>query len=272
LLDKKQYLKQLAKKPVLSDIDPDYAVAIGAGVAAGIKSRNQDIRDMVLTDICPFSLGLETTQRGRDGVFDAIIPRNTALPASHVHHYTTLYDKQKKVEFKVYQGESLEAQKNLLLGIYSISVPSMPAGEPLINARFSYDINGILDIEVHCEQAGETPVLHETIVSNERLTKAEIKDHLTELNRLKAAPRGDDENTLLIARGERLYEEFSGAARVEIMVRLIEFQGELEKGANPARVAKLRAALKAFFDRLDAYSEGLLYGEADNISFDEPDE
>jgi len=269
----REYIRQLTQKPVLSDIEPDYAVAIGVGVAAGIKGRDGDIRDMVLTDICPFSLGVKTRIEGRDGVFDAIIPRNTALPASRVHSYTTVDDNQKKVNFNVYQGESLEAEKNLLIGKYTISIPSMPAGKPVITVRFSYDINGILDIEIHCEQAGKAPIMHEIIVSNDRLTRAEINKRLDELNKLKTAPRGDEANALTIARGERLYEEFPGAVQAEIMLRLIEFQSELEKGANLARTAKLRTELTVLFDRLDAYSEGLLfYGEAHDESLDRLDE
>ena len=257
----KGYLRNLLKKQTLSDIDPDFAVAIGTGVAAGIKSRNEDIRDMVLTDVCPFSLGVEARIRGRDGVFDAIIPRNTTLPASRVHHYTNIFDNQKSVQIKIFQGESFDAKDNLLLAQYEINIPRLPAGEAMFSVRFSYDINGILDIEINCVQNNAT--VNKLFIGNDRLTKKEISERLAVLNTLKSSPYEENSNNLVIARGKRLFEEFSGAVQAEIMSRLVEFESELERGANPARLARLRSLLTSFFDKLDTYSEELLfYGEA----------
>jgi len=266
----REFLGHLTGKPVLCDIDPDYAVAVGLGVAAGIKSRNEDIRDMVLTDICPFSLGIETMVGDVAGVFDAIIPRGSSLPSSRVRTYTTADDYQKSVIFKIYQGESLEAAKNLLLGECVVSVPRMRAGEPQIEVRFTYDINGILDVEIHSEQTGAK--VRKLIVGNSRMSESEIEKRLAELSKLKSAPRGSEENNLLIARGRRLYEEFGGMARADIMSRLIEFESAVSGEANPARVAMLSVRLSEFFDRLDAYSENLLlHGQPMDIDFDMPD-
>jgi len=261
----REYLAHLTQKPIRSEIDPDYAVAIGVGVAAGIKERDEDIRDMVLTDICPFSLGVRSRKDGQD-VFDPIIPRNTALPASRVHAYTTLKNNQKRVDFEIYQGESLEAEKNLLLGRCSVAVPKLPAGEAHVTVRFSYDINGILDVEAHCVQNDEKA--NKVIVGNTYLSQEEIDRRLTELGKLKITPQADEENSLIIARGQRLYEEFSGLIQAEIVSKLILFQNELEGAANPAKIAKLRSLLHDYFDRLDDYSENLLFfGEAE--PFDE---
>ncbi|MCL2125746.1 MAG: Hsp70 family protein [Oscillospiraceae bacterium] len=257
----KEYLQNLLRKQMLSDIDPDFAVAIGAGVAAGIKSRSSDIRDMVLTDVCPFSLGVDTRMQGRGGVFDAIIPRNTTLPASRVHEYTTVVENQKKMRFNIYQGESLDVKDNLLLAQYEIGLPRLPKGEANVSARFSYDINGILDIEIKCDQNNAT--VHELYIENDKLSKKEISERLAVLDALKTSPTEEYGNNLLIARGKRLFEEFSGVLQAEIKSRLIEFESELEEGANPARLARLRAMLIDFFDRLDIYSDELLfYGEA----------
>jgi len=251
----REYLKHLTGKPVLSDIDPDYAVAIGLGVAAGIKGRGEDIRDMVLTDICPFSLGIESTLGGVQGMFDPIVPRNSSLPSSCVKTYTTLEAYQTSIPIKIYQGEHLKAEKNLLLGNYEVAVPRMPAGEPMIDVRFTYDINGILDIEICCEQTGA--IVRKLIVGNNRLLEEEIEQRLTELNKLKSAPRGNEENNLIIACGQRLYEEFGGIARANITARLIEFESALAH-ENPARIAMLRAKMNAYSDWLETYSESLL--------------
>jgi molecular chaperone HscC len=225
---------------------------------------------MVLTDICPFSLGVETKMGKKAGMFDAIIPRNTSLPASRLHAYTTLENYQKFVKIKIYQGESLEAAKNLLLGECEISVPPLPAGEATVMVRFTYDINGILDVEVNCLQSGSNN--RKLIIRNNRLSEAEIDKRLAELSKLKTPQRDDSENNLIIARGQRLYEEFGGAVQNEIVAKLIEFESALE-GSNPARIAMLRTKLSSFFDRLDRYSEDLLfYGEADDINYEEPNE
>jgi molecular chaperone HscC len=264
----REYIKQLTHKPVLSDIDPDHAVAIGVGVATGIKVRDEDIRDMVLTDICPFSLGVETRMGKKAGVFDAIIPRNTTLPASRIHAYTTVENYQELVKMKIYQGESLEAVKNLLLGECEISVPPLPVGEAQVMVRFTYDINGILDVEVNCLQSSSKN--RKLIIRNNRLSEAEIDKRLAELSKLKAPPRDSGENNLIIARGQRLYEEFGGALQAEIVAKLIEFESALE-GSNPARIALLRVKLSNFFDQLDRYSENLLfYGEAEDIDYEDP--
>ncbi|MCL2578568.1 MAG: Hsp70 family protein [Oscillospiraceae bacterium] len=268
----REYLRHLTQKPVLCDILPDYAVAVGLGVAAGIKERDGEIRDMVLTDICPFSLGVSTRKQRKDGVFDPIIPRNTALPASCVRQYTTVSDFQTSVDIDIYQGESLEAGQNLRLGRCSVSVPKRPAGEALVDIRFSYDLNGILEVEAHCLQ--NEAVARKLIVGSHRLSQDEIDHRLAELNRLKSAPRGEEENALTIARGQRLYEEFSGHLREEIAQRLTAFQSELQSDANPARIARIRVALSSYFDRLDEYSENVLfYGQTEDKPFyDEEDE
>ena len=266
-----EYIKHLTNKPVLSDVDPDCAVAIGVGVAAGIKGRDEDIKDMVLTDICPFSLGVETRMGSKDGVFDAIIPRNNALPASRANTYTTLYDNQTFVKFKIYQGESIEAVKNLLLGECEVPVPPLPAREAQVTVRFTYDINGILDVEAQCIQSGSSA--KKVIVGNKRLSECEIDKRLKELVKLKTPPRDSDENNLVIAQGQRLYEEFSGAVQAEIMARLIEFESAIEDGANPARIAMIRSRTGEYFQQLDRYIENLLfYGEAGDLNCDDLDE
>ena len=267
----REYLTHLFQRTVLSDIDPDFAVAYGVGMATGIKSRDESIRDMVLTDICPFSLGVEAVMDGVSGVFDAIIPRNTTLPASRVHSYTTLHNNQTEVTLNIYQGESLDAARNLRLGQCEIDVPPLPAGMATVDVRFSYDINGILEVEANCEQNGSS--VRELIIGNNRLTKGEINARLAQLNKLKTSPRGEDENNLTIARGQRLYEEFSGEIQEEVMRQLMFFKAVLQSSGNPARIARLRSELNAFFDRLDKYSEDfLLFGKPLDYDYFEPEE
>jgi len=140
----------------------------------------------------------------------------------------------------------------------------MLAGEPNVNVRFTYDINGILEVEAHCAESGSNA--NKLIVKNRRLSESEIAIRLVELNKLKTPQREEDSNKLLIARGQRLFEEFSGPVRAEIMTRLLEFESALDGRANPARIAMLRVKLSDYFDQLDAFSENqLFYGETQDI-------
>jgi molecular chaperone HscC len=246
----------------VSDINPDFVVAIGTGVAAGIKQRNEDIKDMLLTDICPFSLGVEIKMDGKDGVFDAIISRNASLPISLMKSYTTTRNNQTSLKFKIYQGEAFEAKSNLLIGECEIDIPPLSVGEAIVYVRFTYDINGILEVEANCLQSGTEASA--VIIRNKRLSQSEIDKRISELRTFRNLS-SNDENNLLVARGRRLFEEFSGAAQHEIKVKLAEFESALEQGMNPARLAMMRTNMCSYFDKLDAYSESLLlYGEADD--------
>ena len=260
------YIKFITRKPVLFGVDPDLAVAVGLGVVAGIKERNEDVRDMVLMDICPFSLGVESRIGGLDDRFASIIPRNSALPVSRVKTFATVNSYQEKIHFKIYQGEYLEASKNLLLGECSIDVPPLLAGEASVDARFTYDINGILDIELKSNDTGA--VVDKLIVSNNQMTEEKLKSRLEELNKLKMDPRGDEENKMVLARGQRLYEEYAGHIQEEIEQHLVMFEHALKKGRY-VQIMKAREKAIKFFDYLDFRIDNLLYGNEDYDNYEE---
>ncbi|MCL2200530.1 MAG: Hsp70 family protein [Oscillospiraceae bacterium] len=263
-----EYLKHLTGRPVLSDIDPDCAVAAGLGTVAGIKARSEDVKDTVMTDICPFSLGVEVDVGNRTGIFDAVIPRNSSLPISIERPYTTVCDNQSEICFKIYQGEAFETADNLFLGECTMPVPPMPAHGPSVLVRFTYDINGILEVEAFCEQTGERA--RKLIVGNSRLSKAEIDSQLEKLAKVKAASRDNEENNLLIAHGKRLYEEFSGIIKSEIMQRLIYLEAAInDSNIKPAEFAMMRDSIQRYFAMLDDYSENLLfYGQSPDGELD----
>lgn len=214
----------------ISVVNPDYMIALGVGVYAGIKERNEDIKDMLLTDICPFSLGTAVYNEAEPDrlLNDIVIERNTALPASREIIVTTVYDRQTKVQVKVYQGEAMYAEDNLFLGKMELHVPPAPKGEQKVSIRYTYDINGILVVDVTVLSTG---VAKQMVIRNQeiRMSEQEIAKKLKELDKLKIHPREEEENKALLARAERLYCETTGGMREEIEFRTRYFHELLAK-------------------------------------------
>ncbi|MBL0845741.1 Hsp70 family protein [Pseudomonas mediterranea] len=197
-------------------LNPDEAVALGAAVQAGLKSRDAALEEVVLTDVCPYSMGIEISveygNKLETGHYLPIIERNCVVPVSKVKRVVTLRDQQKVVLLKVYQGESRQVSENILLGELEIAVPPMPAGEVSIDVRFTYDTNGLLEADALTVQTGERRNL---VIANNAgvLGEEEIAQRLKALESLKVHPRDEQPNTLLIARLERLYQESRGELR-----------------------------------------------------------
>ena len=252
----KQYMKLLTGKQPMQGINPDWVVAYGVGMLAGIKSRDAHIKDLILTDVCPFSLGIETAPRDGLSQFFPIIQRNTSLPASIERTFHTVYDYQSQIKVVIYQGESLRVEQNLKLGEILIDIPQKKAEEVFINVRFTYDINGILEVDVFCPANGNRK--HELVVSNKKLTGGEVAKRLEELQKLKIAPRETAENMQLIARAERIFGEHGGEVREEVGRRVSYFSGKLDSGLNPAKLEKLRQQFTEYLDSIDVFDDGLM--------------
>ena len=223
------YLADLLHVPLRTDVEPDLAVALGTGIKAGIKRRDKDIRDVILTDICPFSLGVNVINHldGGRALFSPIIPRNTTLPASRIETYSNAADNQSVMNFIVYQGDNLYCDENLKLGGLTIDVPpGSKAGTVRCDVRFTYDINGILDVDVHCITTGEKKNLL-IVGSDVRLSPEEIARKCEELEKLKILPQDEEENAALLARAERVYAEVNPMQRPALFAQLQAFMSTL---------------------------------------------
>ena len=129
-------------------VHPDYAVAMGAAIQAGIISGEIEPEEgIVMTDVCPYTLGIQTNNDGEGNAMSVIIPRNTTIPCSRTERYCTSQHGQTSAEIVVFQGESVKADQNHYLGEFTIDgIPKGPQGKEKIDVRFAYDLNGLLDV------------------------------------------------------------------------------------------------------------------------------
>lgn len=215
-----------------TSINPDEAVALGAAVQGAMKERRDSIKEVILTDVCPFTLGTEVVvekDNGRfeDGHFCPIIERNTTIPASRTERLYTVHDNQTQIRCKVLQGESRFASNNVTLGEIRIKVPKAEAGKESIDVTYTYDVNSILEVEIKVTSTGEiTKEIIKTSATD--MSDEEIKERMEALSYLKIHPREKEENKLLLLRGERLYEENIGNERMYIEYALREFERALD--------------------------------------------
>ncbi len=220
----RQYIQSIAETRVAVDDQPDESIALGVGLAAAIKERAGEIRDMVLSDICPFSLGMELY----DGTFSLIIERNDTLPCSRSRLYSTARDFQDTMEFRIYQGESIMVRDNLLLGTLRLDgLPKLPAGEVSAVATFLYDINGILDI--HVDTQGKS--VHKVIMNRKiGLSEEQLEERIKELKSMVMYPKGKERDRLLIERARRVYMESTGQARENLEQEIRRYESLLSCG------------------------------------------
>lgn len=246
----RRYIARTLRKEPARDSRPDTAVALGAGICAGMKARAGDLRELVLTDVCPFTLGVaryNQSEPDRD-LMSPIIERNSVLPTSKMSVYYTVRDGQDKVEVRVFQGENRYCADNAFLGQLRLSVPPAPRGRQSIRIRFTYDINGLLEVEAVSE-AGRAERL---VLRNTDMTPQEAERRLKELSRLKLHPREQEEYRAMVARGERLYAVTVGELR-ERVAELLDWYQTVLSSQEALKIAKATKRLDRFFDQAEAY-------------------
>ena len=246
-------VRELFGKEPRGRLNPDEVVALGAAVQAGLVERNAAVNDLVVTDVSPFTLGLEVSKdfgaESKDGYFDPVIDRNTVIPVSRVKRYVTVHPNQTSIVVKVYQGESRRVGENLRLGEFEVTgIPPGPRGQE-VDIRFSYDLNGVLEIEATVVATKKT-VSHVIARHAKGLSEAAIRQAVRNMEKLKTHPRDEARNRYVLTRAERLFKELSADHR-RILGSLIDgFEAALES-REPEMMARHREALEEFLTALD---------------------
>ncbi len=217
----------LGKEPIVLG-DTDRVVAMGAGMYAGIRQRGETIKDMLLTDVCPFTLGIGVIERFvRDqNILSPMIERNSTLPASCKKRFVTSYDFQKEILVKIYQGEEYYVQDNVFLGEVLIEVVPKPAGQAWIDVQFTYDINGILHVLVINELGEKKQVL----LANQSLSEEELVKYTKQMEKIMLPPILQPENQKILACFLEWYETSTGIRREQIAQKIGWFTAGLNSG------------------------------------------
>lgn len=247
-------VSKMFRRLPLSNIDPDLVVAMGAGIQAGLKDKLADLDDVVLTDVSPYSLGTGIVNEGdksgdQGGLFLPIIERNTTVPVSIQKGLCTVNDNQTKLLVDIYQGESRLVKNNVYLGELEVTVPKNKAGEESIDVRYSYDMNGLLEVDVTVRSTGKK---YNTSIMNSasELSEEDLKASKEKLAKLKFHPRDAESNRMLIARADRLFESALGDKRDDIRRIMSEFEQILERQI-PEEISRAAKQLSEILDQLE---------------------
>lgn len=229
-------------------LDPDTIVALGAATQAACKTRDGAVEELILTDVCPYTLGI-ATMRGEDikGAFSPIIERNTIIPTSRVERYYTTHPQQALLRIAVYQGERPWVCDNILIDAFDVTL-TPTAHIQALDVRFSYDINGLLEVDVTLLETGDRHS-HSIDRSPTGLDEQARRDSHNRLSTLKVHPRDALPNRTLLARLERAWMQSLGTQREQIAEWLHSFTLVLG-GQQPSAIASHRAELNKALDQM----------------------
>ena len=240
-----------------ASINPDHVVALGAAIQAALIKEDRALGDVVMTDVSPFSVGIEASHgKGRGSlpsVFAPIIERNTPLPASRVHTFSAVVEDQKEMRISVYQGESARVENNVFLGEFRVNLPQGPDRPkyPTVDLRITQDHSGLIEV---LAKVGHADVEESLTVATNALdmSEAEIRKRMKRLDHLKVHPREDQANKAVLNRLERLFEMATGEDRQFLQDKLVGFESVLAT-QDPKAIENARKDMNALLDSIDAF-------------------
>ena len=223
-------------------INPTTIVAQGAAVQAACRLRNQDVEEVILTDVCPYTLGIESCSGKVSGLFSPIIERNTIVPTSKVKTFYSTQPQQKAICISVYQGENPRVENNVLIDEFEIPLSPMEKTQG-VDVRFSYDLNGLLEVDVVLLETGEQygKVIDQSPIG---LTDKQKQESHERLKALKIHPRDEMPNRTLLARLERAWAQSLGDERLLIGSYIEDFLTVLNQ-QNLDEINQMRSEIES---------------------------
>ena len=226
------YLSDALNIPVLKEEHMDSLVVLGLGKYIGIKQRDENIKDVVVTDICPFSLSTSTYNEQNPDLelSTVLIPKNSVLPTSKKMTLRTVHKGQTKVNISVFQGQAMYAKENLFLGQAFIHVPRNMHDYESFDLIYSYDINSMLYVEAIVHSTKEHYIFR--VSKGDVLEKVDASVRLDSIKEVSLALYQNNEVDALLARIERIYQEVDEETQDYLMRLHTEFTKDMESLIN----------------------------------------
>ena len=264
------YLSDALNIPVLKEENMDSLVALGLGKYIGIKQRDENIKDVVVTDICPFSLSTSTYNEQNPDLelSTVLIPKNSVLPTSKKMTLRTVHKGQTKVNISVFQGQAMYAKENLFLGQAFIHVPRNMHDYESFDLIYSYDINSMLYVEAIVHSTKEHYIFR--VSKGDVLEKVDASVRLDSIKEVSLALYQNNEVDALLARIERIYQEVDEETQDYLMRLHAEFTKDMETLIN--NIQKRKRLIQQVSSILDQIEESQNVDSLDIFSQEEDEE
>ena len=253
----KNFVEDYFGKPAVARHNPDEIVALGACIQAALIGEDSAVDDMVMTDVCPFTLGVEVVKelggQIRDGFFSPVLHRNSTIPISKEEVYGTVTPNQDSVKVKIYQGDARKVSDNVFLGELEVSrMPPGPAGSPFY-IRFSYDVSGVLEVEAYVPGGKKC----RTTITNhiKGLSPKAVEAAKRRIGELKFYPRDDLANQQLARYAERMLGELHPSQREQLDMALDVYEGAMNR-ADREQFLAAREMLMICLSSLGIHPDG----------------
>lgn len=264
------YLSDALNIPVLKEENMDSLVVLGLGKYIGIKQRDENIKDLVVTDICPFSLSTSTYNEQNPDLelSTVLIPKNSVLPTSKKMTLRTVHKGQTKVNISVFQGQAMYAKENLFLGQAFIHVPRNMHDYESFDLIYSYDINSMLYVEAIVHSTKEHYIFR--VSKGDLLEKVDASVRLDSIKEVSLALYQNNEVDALLARIERIYQEVDEETQEYLMRLHADFTKDMDTLIN--NIKKRNRLIHQVSRILDQIEESQKVDQLDIFSQEEDEE